>query len=300
MEFDALGALIAPTESPFFLPAMMLRSLCLVACCLLLPHGVSSAQAEDKKKKSPFNGRMITLSDFGAEDLGYLSLPQQAPIGGLVILPNQWGLNTRVKKLADQFAKQGYVTVAVDLYNGAQPTKKGEADRLMKEMRAETAVNTAHAGARLLKDSPKFRVPYVGLVGIGIGGSVALEAAKKDRDELIDALAMIEGPLSTDERTVRGVRVPTLAIFAEGNASIPPETFTQFERYLKDRHRGSQIVLLRAAPGFSEPTSPSYNRGQDQRAFNAVSSFMPAYLNKPPPEPSIIDKAKDKFESIFD
>ncbi len=279
---------------------MLLRHLCLFACLLLLPPWISSAEAQEKKKKSAFSGRMITLSDFGAEDLGYLSLPQQAPIGGLVILPNQWGLNTRVKKLADQYAKQGYVTVAGDLYNGAKPTKKAEADRLMKEMRAATAVNTAQAGARLLKESPKFRVPYVGMVGIGIGGSVALEATKQDREEKIDALAMIEGPLSADQRTVDGLRVPTLAIFAEGNASIPPGTFTQFERHLKDRHRGSQIVLLRAAPGFSEPTIPSYNRGQDQRAFNAVSSFMPAYLNKPAPEPSILDKAKDKFDSIFD
>lgn len=268
--------------------------------CLALVLTGLSASAQEKKKKSAFKGRMITLSDFGAEDLGYLTLPQRPPMGGIVLLPNQWGLNIRVKKLADEYAAQGYVTVAVDLYNGATPKSKGEADRLRQELRAESAVLTALAGARLLKTSPKFKVPYVGMVGIGIGGSVALEAARKDRDKLVDALAMVEGPLTSNAKSLDGLRVPTLAIFAEGNAAIPPATFTAYERLLKDHNRDSQVLMLRAAPGFSEPTSPSYHRAMDLRAFNSVTSFMPAYLNKPPPKPGLIDKAKNTFESIFE
>ncbi|MEM1058587.1 MAG: dienelactone hydrolase family protein [Verrucomicrobiota bacterium] len=267
---------------------------------LLLVLPVSAPAQDEEKKKPVFNGRMITLSDFGSEDLGYLSLPQRAPVGGLVLVSNQWGLNVRVKKLADDYARQGYVTVAVDLFNGKQAKNKGEADRYMKELRAESAVKTTLAGARVLKESPKFKVPYVGLVGIGIGGSVALEAAKQDRDGLVNALGMIEGPLSLESRTLDNLRVPTLAVFAEGNAQIPRETFTNYERLLKGRNRDSQVVLLQAAPGFSEPTSPAYNRQQDLRAFSAVNSFMPAYLDKPPPEPGLIDEVKDKFQSIFD
>jgi len=279
---------------------LTLAVLLLASAPSLRAQEVKEAQPVKQEKKSAFNGRMITLSDFGSEDLAYLSLPQRAPMGGIVLVSNQWGLNVRIKKLADDYARQGYVAVAVDLFNGKQAKNKGEADRLRKELRAESAVKTTIAGVRVLKESPKFKVPYVGVVGIGIGASVSLESAKKDEDGFIDALALIEGPLTQHKSNLQGLRVPTLAIFAEGNAAIPPENFTNYERILKDINRDSQVVMLRAAPGFSEPTSPSYNRQEDLRAFNAVNSFMPAFLNKPPPQPGLIDEVKDKFESIFD
>jgi carboxymethylenebutenolidase len=63
-------------------------------------------------------GRMITLSDFGAEDLGYLSIPATPPQMGLVLVPDAFGLDDFTKSEADRLAGEGYLVLAVDIYNG--------------------------------------------------------------------------------------------------------------------------------------------------------------------------------------
>ena len=65
-------------------------------------------------------GRMITLSDFGAEDLAYLAIPATPPTLAIVLVPDAYGLDDFTKAEADRLAAQGYLVAAVDIYNGKQ------------------------------------------------------------------------------------------------------------------------------------------------------------------------------------
>jgi carboxymethylenebutenolidase len=63
---------------------------------------------------------MITLSDFGAEDLAYLAIPTTPPTLGIVLVPDAYGLDDFTKAEADRLAGMGYLVLAVDIYNGKQ------------------------------------------------------------------------------------------------------------------------------------------------------------------------------------
>ena len=68
---------------------------------------------------------------------GYLSLPDGGYGPGLIILQEWWGLVGHIKEVADRYAKEGYVVLAPDLYDGQTTTEPSEAQKLMMELKID-------------------------------------------------------------------------------------------------------------------------------------------------------------------
>src|SRR5262252_8670357 len=47
-----------------------------------------------------------------------LAAPAQTPAGGVMIVHEWWGLNDQIKAVASELAANGFVGLAVDLYDG--------------------------------------------------------------------------------------------------------------------------------------------------------------------------------------
>src|SRR5580658_10064652 len=101
--------------------------LCLAL--LLTISGFAHAATDAKP-----TGRMITLSDFGAEDLAYLAIPATPPTMGIVLVPDAYGLDDFTKAEADRLAAQGYLVTAVDIYNGKLTTDPGDLANLIQNL----------------------------------------------------------------------------------------------------------------------------------------------------------------------
>src|ERR1700679_2796797 len=114
-------------------------------------------------------GRMITLSDFGAEDLGYLAIPVTPPQMGLVLVPDGYGLDDFTKSEADRLAGEGYLVLAVDIYNGHKYTDPEEIATMTANQDAAGVMKTVAAGIRVFHESPKFHVGHVVAIGWGNG-----------------------------------------------------------------------------------------------------------------------------------
>ena len=62
---------------------------------------------------------------------GYLALPDNAKDApGLILIHEWWGLNDDIRTKAREFASDGYVALAVDLYKGESTDKAAMARRL--------------------------------------------------------------------------------------------------------------------------------------------------------------------------
>src|ERR1700761_8229025 len=107
------------------------------------------AHAADAPKPS---GRMITLSDFGAEDLAYLSIPATPPTVGLILVPDAYGLDDFTKGQADKLAAQGYLVLAVDIYNGKETTDPGDLANLISNMNTDSVMKTIDSGVRFFRE----------------------------------------------------------------------------------------------------------------------------------------------------
>lgn len=245
-------------------------------------------------------GSMITLSDFGAEDLGYLVLPQQRPKGGVVVVHDRWGLDDHIKALTDALAKQGFVAVAVDIYNGQTTTKPTRADELAGNVRFSSAAKTILAGARLLKTSPKLRVPNVAIVSYGMASPLALRAVAAQKDPLADALVMVEGPLENSKTFIGRLDQPVLGIYGTQRQEVPPHTVAIFEQMLRSEGVPCRIVKVNAGGDFSDPRSPGYNQAATKEAWTSMNTFLTQRLDRPPAQPDVIDKMGESLDKGLD
>jgi len=98
------------------------------------------------------SGKMLTLPlAAGGTALAYVAQPKKAATGAVLVLHEWWGLNDFVKSHADDLAEQGYLVLAVDLYNGTVATTPDEAGKLMQGLDPAHAAAVEKAGIAWLK-----------------------------------------------------------------------------------------------------------------------------------------------------
>lgn len=113
---------------------------------------------------------------FGDNVPGYVAKPANASKAGLIVIQEWWGLNNQIKKMADRFAKEGFVSLSPDFYRGQVATKPDEASHLMNGLDWPRAVEDIKQGALYLKSQG---CDKVGVIGFCMGGALTIAAAVK-------------------------------------------------------------------------------------------------------------------------
>ncbi len=82
---------------------------------------------------------------------GYLAKPDhQAEHPGLVVIQEWWGLVPHIRDVTERFARQGFVTLAPDLYHGQAAEEPDEARKLAMALDMERAVKEIQDAIRYL------------------------------------------------------------------------------------------------------------------------------------------------------
>lgn len=79
----------------------------------------------------------------GAHVSAALAVPAQAPAPALVLVHEWWSLNDQIKSVAAEFAAQGYVAMAINLYGGNVATTWDDAMAYMQAVDGDAATDTA-------------------------------------------------------------------------------------------------------------------------------------------------------------
>ncbi len=255
-------------------------------------HGDASADAKPV-------GRTITLSDFGAEDLAYLSIPSTPPTLGIVLVPDAYGMDDFTKLEADRLASLGYLVVVVDIYNGHQTTDPGEIANRVANMETASVMKTIDAGIRVFHESPKFRVDHVVVMGWGNGARYVFQTARENKG--LDGAIMFYGPVETNVEKIGKFSAPICAVYPDNDPVTTHETVQVFEHMMKDAGNDFSAWFIAAGSGWSNPASRNYNAVEDKEAWKVAMPFLVRIGAEPvkPKKDSIIDKAKDKWKSLF-
>jgi carboxymethylenebutenolidase len=245
------------------------------------------------------SGRMITLSDFGAEDLAYLSVPVTPPTLAIVLVPDAYGLDNFTKAEADRLAGLGYLVAAVDIYNGKQTTDPGDLVNLIANLNAATVMKTINAGIRFFHESPKFRVDHVVAMGWGTGANYVFQAARENKT--LDGAIAFYGPVVTRDHAVGKFYAPLCAVYSDNDPVATHDNVLAFQQMMKAAGNDCEAWFIAAGPGWSNPKSKAYNPTEDKEAWKVALPFLIRIGAEPvkPKNDSILDKAKDKIESIF-
>ena len=218
------------------------------------------------------SGQEVTLYGAAGQPFrGYVCGPQNAP-RGVLLIHEWWGLKDHNRALAEQFAELGYRALVADLYDGRVTDDAQQAGEWMRSLDQGEVDGKLRAALRYLQ-APGRRVATY---GCSFGGRQALEASLLDL-HAVAATVMLYSRMETDARRLRALNGPVLAIYAEGERAWP-EKMHAFERAMAEAGKVTESHSYAADHGFTNPTSPRYDREADQAAWSVTLAFLARYL----------------------
>ena len=227
-------------------------------------------------KPPPAKGKMIQLTLAGGKTAAaYVSRPKGTPRGAILLVHEWWGLNGWVKADADKQAAQGYLALAVDLYDGKVAATKEEAGELMKALdnAHSTAVETAGIDW-LAKNAPGKKIATIGWC---MGGGESLNASLANADK-VSATVMYYGLPVTDVDRLKKLKGPILGIWAKKDGWITPERVAGFDTALRDAGIKHEFRSYDADHAFANPSGGSYNPDAAKDANEATRRWLAGVL----------------------
>ena len=216
----------------------------------------------------------VPLPDGGKVD-GVIALPENRPAPVVLLVHEWWGLNDQIKSVAVEFAKQGYMAVAVDLYDGEVTTSTSRASRLMKELDEEKASRQIKAmadWARAHKDS----TGKIGTVGWCFGGGWSLNCSLLTP---VDATVIYYGHVKRSAQQLTALKGPVLGHFATKDDWITREMVEGFEREMKKAGKTDLTVhWYEADHAFANPSSARYDQKDAILAWQRTLDFYKKQL----------------------
>ncbi len=165
---------------------------------------------------------------------GYLAVPEgDGPFPSLVLIHEWNGLVDRVRQVADAFAAEGYVALAVDLYSGRTGSSSDENRALTQEVRSDEATMIANIdeAARFLRARSDV-TGKVAAMGWCFGGGVALSVALGGENH--EGTAIFYGSLVEDPDMLSSITHEVYGTFAALDRGIPPDQVNRFQAALRE------------------------------------------------------------------
>lgn len=208
----------------------------------------------------------------------YLSLPAnaKAPMPGVVVIHEWWGLNDNIKLWADRLAADGFAALAVDLYEGKVAKTPDEAMAFMKAHDPKKAEATLQAAHRFLAGDARVLAKKRGSIGWCFGGRQSLNLALASPD--LDAAVIYYGGPVTEVEKLKAIKAPILGIFANKDGHITPKAVDAFEAALKQAGVNHKLLRYDADHAFANPSQKVYDRTAAEHAWKEARAFLAAKL----------------------
>jgi len=205
----------------------------------------------------------------------------------LVIAQEAFGVNAHIRDVCRRFAREGYVTLAPDLYHrsGDMLTYAYDAPRRREPLSALTTEGiTADVECALahLKSLPEADAGRIGIVGFCVGGFVAFLAAC--RTEVATAVCFYGGGIVNRREGLKlepvlgeadAIKAPVLCLYGENDKSIPPAEVDAVRSRLARQPREHQVVVYPGAGhGFFCDQRDAYSRDAAEDAWRRTRAWL--------------------------
>lgn len=195
----------------------------------------------------------------------------------ILLIHEWWGLNDQIKAVAAEFAKLGYIAVAVDMYGGEVATDAPGAMALMKEVTPESGTETVSAWIDWLKNHER-STGKVATLGWCFGGGWSLNASLANK---VDATVIYYGRVNKTAEQLATLESPVLGHFGTLDKSINKEMVNGFLAAAKEADKDKQILTYwyNADHAFANPTGARYDAEDAALAWERTQVFLKAHLS---------------------
>ncbi len=223
-----------------------------------------------------------------------------APLGGVVLVHEVFGLDAATRLAAERLARAGYVTLVPDLYSRAgvpgppstaeQPAPAWALDEIraaLAQLPDRRAAADLAAAAEYLAQLPEVGPQRVAAIGFCMGGTQAFLLACKSQhlSAVVSCYGRICYPDLSETRPVQplelalNIEAPLLAVFGDLDSSIPAQDIAALEAALGRFARPLEVLRFPEADhGFMNPLRGAYREADAEAAWQRVLAFLDEVL----------------------
>ena len=233
--------------------------------------------------------------DYFDDTYGYLVYPTMSSIDNnksssnsnnntfpaVIMIHENKGLNDNIKNMANLLAKEGYVVLAVDLFNGEVTSNQTRASELSQSIRdnPDVAISNLQGAVKYLTSLSNVNPDKIASLGWCFGGQQSLQLALNSEDHPLSATVIYYGRLVTEPETLSKIKWPVLGIFGDKDESIPVATVEQFEDALTKNGITNEIYIFKGVGhAFANPSGDNYAPNETKNAWQKTLTFLNKYL----------------------
>ena len=224
---------------------------------------------------------MTTLQDI-LSTLISKQYPEQQELMPAVIMIHEWfGLNEHIKNQANILAKEGYVVLAVDLYEGEVATTSNRAMELASSVRnnSTSAIDNLQSAVNYVKSLEMVDDNRIASLGWCFGGDWSLQLALNSSENPLAATVLYYGRPVTDAASLSSISWPILGIFGDQDQAIPVDSAKQFASALNASGITNEIYLYEGVGhAFANPSGDNYAPKETADAWQKTMAFLRQYL----------------------
>lgn len=224
--------------------------------------------------------------DVAAEDgsfQAYLALPHTGKGPGIVLIQEIFGVNQHIREVADQYAADGYVVLAPDVFWRSKPRVElgyEGADRekgiaMLQQTDLAKAVKDIGATAQALRALPEVD-GKIAAIGYCFGGRLAYNAAASG---FVDAaVPYYGGGIQNQLELAPQITVPIQFHYAEEDSSIPLSAVGAVKERFAGRDNAEFHMYTGAHHGFNCPHRDTYQQHAAALAHGRTLVFLANHL----------------------
>jgi carboxymethylenebutenolidase len=215
----------------------------------------------------------------GGTAKGYLAEPEgDGP--GLILLGEWWGLDDNTRELVDNFAKEGFVTVAPDLYGGSTTEEPDEAQKQLMAMNMVEAEKEMRGAVKFVLDHPKCN-GQVGSVGFCAGGGLSIWAAASNPQ--IGAAVTYYYVMPHGKPDFSKIKAPVLGHFGTNDDFVSVDDAKALEQEMQAAGVDAAFEYYEGAGhafANSHDRLGTYDEGHAKKAWEKTVSFLKQHLGR--------------------
>lgn len=202
-------------------------------------------------------------------DLAYFISGDTGPGPGVLVLHSFWGLTQSVKSLCDDLADHGYTVLAPDINFGGLPASEQEALDHLGKADPNRLASLVLSSAKLLHE--KSTEGPIGIIGFGMGGSLALWASVRLAD-LVTAAVSFYGSQQID---FAGARAAFKIHLADEDDYVSDDEATFMEATMRLENLDVDVIEYPGTRhGFAEPDGESFDPSAFDLAWATTLEFL--------------------------
>ena len=211
----------------------------------------------------------------GREVTAALAVPESTPAPAVLLVHEIWGLNDQIKAVAAELAREGYLALAIDLFDRAVPVSRDEARALAGAMDPAVATETLTRWIAWLRGHGLAN-GRVGTVGWCFGGGWSLNASIAAP---VNATVVYYGRVDRPAADLAKLEGPVLGHFATRDKWITAEMVAAFEAEMTAAGRAFESHWYEAGHAFANPTGARYDQADAQLAWTRTLALYNTQLS---------------------